>query len=82
MSDDLLPGEHAMPITNTVLTSRGWAANILREVADYTDHGSWPDSVSAFDFGRAIGRALTNNNESNSYLQMLNGYHRYLRGKR
>lgn len=47
-----------------VMTQRGWAAEVLSSVGWATDHGAYPQEISAFDLGRALGRALTNSNES------------------
>ena len=47
------------------MTQREWAADRLEIlVAEYTRHGSFPPGTTAFDLGRALGRALTNSNES------------------
>lgn len=65
MSDEyvLLTGE-ANVGDGMIMTQRWWASGVLRDVADDTQHGAYPQEITAFDLGRALGRALTNSNES------------------
>jgi len=62
-SEGLLEGEAAVG-EGMIMTQRDWAADQLDTVAEYTRHGSFPPGMTAFDLGRALGRALTNSNES------------------
>ena len=47
-----------------VMTQREWAADVLKSVSDNARIGSYPQELTAFDLGRALGRALANSNES------------------
>lgn len=62
MSKELLEGE--ADVHGMILTQRGWASEVLAQVAEATDHGSYPQNISMFDLGRALGRAIINSNES------------------
>jgi hypothetical protein len=62
-SQELLEGEAAVG-GGMIMTQREWAADLLQLVSDNTRIGSYPQKVTAFDLGRAVGRALTNSNES------------------
>jgi len=73
---DLLPGEHSIGI-GLVITSRDWASALLNEVSECTSYGSYPHSTSAFDFGRAVGRALVNCNEDDPLAEFTRGLDHY-----
>ena len=75
-SEPLLPGEDRLT-DGLVMTSREWAADTLKQVANYCEYGSWPATVTAFDLGRAIGRAIVNCDETDAYKQMLRGIDHY-----
>jgi hypothetical protein len=77
----LLDGEHYVGIPGHVLTSREWASDQLQEVSEYCFTGSYPHEIKAFDLGRAIGRALSNNNEDDSYGELRRGIEHYLHSK-
>lgn len=77
MTDEpLLPGEHRLP-NGIVMTERQWAADTLQQVGQYCEYGSFPHTVTAFDLGRAIGRAIVNCDEEDAYKQMLRGIDHY-----
>jgi len=73
---DLLPGEHDVG-GGLIITGREWAAETIREVANSAEYGSYPQHISAFDLGRAIGRALTNCDEEGQYIKLLRGINHY-----
>jgi hypothetical protein len=63
MARDLLDGETEVG-DGLFMTQRGWAAEQLRILANEAEHGSFPQGMTAFDIGRALGRAMSNSNES------------------
>lgn len=77
----LLPGE-AKLADGIVMTQREWAADILHEVEFRTRVGMFPQDVSAFDLGRALGRALTNCNEEDPVKELDRGLDHYYSNKR
>lgn len=72
----LLEGEAFLP-DGRVITQREWASRTLKVVADHCDYGSYPSNISAFDLGRALGRALVNCDEEDAYKQLLRGIDHY-----
>jgi len=72
----LLPGEHSIGV-GLVITSRIWAAKLINKIGEHTEYGAYPHSVSAFDFGRAVGRALTNCNEDDPITEFTRGLDHY-----
>jgi hypothetical protein len=62
-NQELLDGE-AYVGNGMIMTQRDWAADVISLVSDATRFGSFPSNVNAFDLGRALGRALSNSNES------------------
>lgn len=79
MKDELEDGEFWMG--TSIMTSRDWASNILRTVATATESGRYPNEISAFDLGRALGRALVNCREEDPMAEVLRGIERYQSGK-
>lgn len=65
-----------------VMTGREWAADTLKHVATHCEYGGYPQTVSAFDFGRALGRALSNCNEPNPHAELWRGLNHYLDNKK
>lgn len=78
---ELHPGEAKFDAINYIMTSRNWASEVLTEVASLCDVGMYPQRTSAFDLGRAIGRAVINCNEDNAYDEVKRGIDHYLSQK-
>lgn len=67
-------------------TSREWAADVLDRVSRTTSYGGYPEYISPFDLGRAIGRALANcndhdGNELFNYTEVQRGMVHYHKNK-
>ncbi|OGH93214.1 MAG: hypothetical protein A2563_01245 [Candidatus Magasanikbacteria bacterium RIFOXYD1_FULL_40_23] len=60
-----MPGEK--PTEQQEFFSRGRAAEILGKVAEYGESGHWPNDISPYDIGRALGRLMPNNGAPNEY---------------
>lgn len=76
MAKEILEGEALLP-DGRIMTGREWASDTLKAVAECCEYGSYPHSLSAFDFGRALGRALINCDEENAYKELLRGMQHY-----
>lgn len=79
--DELLEGEYRIEVKDgedMLMTGREWAAGQLTEVARCCEHGSYPPNITAFDLGRALGRALTNCNENDPHAELRRGLEHYL----
>lgn len=81
--DELLEGEFEVPGLNCqiVMTGREWSADQIVKVGALVAIGSYPQELSAFDLGRALGRALTNCNEDDPVKELLRGIEHYKQRK-
>lgn len=77
MDRELLQGEVIVGNDGDSLiisTSHEWASDILINVGNCLFPGGYPANISAFDLGRAVGRALTNSNEEYPLAELVRGY--------
>lgn len=75
MAKELLEGE--ADVGGHIMTSREWASEVLMTIGEYAYSGSFPTDFTAFDFGRAIGRALSNCNDLEAYKNLIRGIEHY-----
>jgi hypothetical protein len=69
-------GEYKLP-NGSIMTGREWASKTISRVAQSTNWGSYPQSISVFDLGRALGRAIINSNEEDPYKELIRGLDHY-----
>ena len=69
----LLPGQSDVG-GGMLFTSRYWAAEVLRRVAQLGEVGHFPDDVTLEDLGRALHRICINAPEEDPLIALLRGW--------